>query len=70
MSSHEAFIGVNCDHLYANCPSLTQAKRWLIVRDEEGNSSAHKVAVKCLDQVDPEGSDICGLCRRRWETKQ
>lgn len=64
MTEHEAFGGVTVDHLYPDCPALLAATRRLPPDRDTW------IGNRLFGTVDPEGSDICGLCRRRWETKQ
>ncbi len=63
MTGHEAFVGVTVDHLYRDCPALTRAI-------DAYRYGRPVVGDRCVDRVDPEGTDVCGLCHRRWKTKQ
>ena len=54
-----AYGGVTTDHLYRTCPALRRTiPRW-------ANPDSW-VGRQLVGEVDPEGTDICGWCRRKW----
>jgi len=60
MTGRVAFRGVGVDHLYPDCPSLQRSRNsrsWF----------APIVGQRLQGLVDPEGSDVCGLCQMRWK---
>jgi hypothetical protein len=69
--AHECFLGVYVDHLYQNCPNLTRARTFGQPRCgcTYHDDDVAKVGDKALGMVDPEGTDICGRCVRRWRRK-
>ena len=60
MSESEAYRGVTVDHLYQTCPNLQRSIQ----------SGRHKwdliLGAELAVEVDPNGTDICGWCRRKW----
>lgn len=58
MNGHLAYSGVTCDHLYPDCPAID---RW---KTSPYGSQGVGRLLKGL--VDPEGTDICGLCLIVW----
>ena len=62
MSGHLAWSGVTCNHLYLDCPSIA---RW-----RYSPFYQHGVGRVLQGLVDPEGTDICGLCFKRWEADE
>ena len=55
------FAGLTCDHLYVDCPARTRAEktlRWCGWWEVGGQG------------LDPEGTDVCGICLHRWRRKQ
>lgn len=56
--SVEAYAGLNVDHLFRDCPSL------------KNTGDVRRGPVKAGDllvaEVDPYGTDICGLCAHRY----
>lgn len=54
----EAYAGLNVDHLFRDCPSL------------KNTGDVRRGPVKAGDllvtEVDPYGTDICGLCAHRY----
>ncbi len=70
MSGHVAFVGVTVDHLYRDCPSLTRATRAVVLHVESDGLWGRLPGDRCVAPVDPGGTDVCGLCYRRWKTKQ
>ena len=68
--SHDAYLGNTVDHLYTNCPSLLRSARARVLYT--GQDCPHcggQVPVRAIGKVDPLGTDLCGLCVRRWVTK-
>jgi len=55
------WAGVTVDHLYEDCPSRARAEATLRAWDEWD---------MCSEGIDPLGTDVCGLCRRRWIREQ
>jgi hypothetical protein len=64
------------DHLYPNCPALRRQCRG---QEPQRLSGILALVVDGVEQeewrnpdglVDPEGTDICGWCRRVWRTRQ
>ncbi len=66
MSNHVAFVGVTVDHLYSDCPTLARTQKHS-AHVEHGGLWVRRVGDRCVDLIDPEGSDVCGLCYRRWK---
>jgi len=62
MTGVAGYAGLNVDHLYKNCPSIAAIKHPICRGPLRPGD-----LVKGL--VDPYGSDICGLCVRRWTSK-
>lgn len=62
MAEVAAFGGTTVDHLYANCPNLQRAKP-----DRSLIHGETWVGQRLKGTVDPLGTDICGLCRHRYE---
>lgn len=68
--SHEAFLGIYVDHLYDNCPTVAKQRGRTRCGCSHPHDEAARVGDKALGTVDPEGSDICVLCYRRWKRTQ
>jgi hypothetical protein len=62
MTEHVAFGGVTVDHLYTDCPAFNRAR----VQDGDDRGNLW-VGQDLVVKVDPEGTDICGWCYRKWK---
>lgn len=70
---HECWLGTigGPDHLYPDCPALARTTPWHgWGRTFGGEHTEGGWPRRALGDVDPLGTDICGLCRRRWQQKQ
>jgi len=67
--THVAFIGVTVDHLYPDCPSLTNVTRRVVLHIEDDGLWGRRVGDPCPGEIDPLGSDVCGLCLIRWKRR-
>ena len=56
-TEHAWFAGLTCDHLYADCPNRTRAE---VTLRRCGEWDMHGVG------IDPDGSDVCGMCVHRY----
>jgi hypothetical protein len=56
------YAGLNCDHLYPDCPSIAAIKHPICRGPLQPGDLV-------IGTVDPLGTDICGLCVRRWTGK-
>jgi hypothetical protein len=70
---HEAWMGTvgGPDHLYPNCAALantTPWNGWGIVGDQYIENAGWPR--RAINNIDPLGTDVCGLCVRRWKAKQ
>lgn len=54
------FAGLTCDHIYADCPNRKRGLSELVRAnwDQVGG-----------DDLDPHGTDVCGLCLHRHNRK-
>jgi len=64
-----AYVGVTVDHLYPNCPSLVRACRRVVLHIEGDGLWGRRVGDPCPGEIDPLGSDVCGLCQIRLKRK-
>lgn len=62
-TDHEAYLGVRVDHLYQDCPLLRRS----VAAHKDGCCWCRdSIGQKLVGTVDPEGTDICGWCYRKW----
>ncbi len=66
MSGHVAYAGRISDHLYQDCPAL---QRWKDSPYGDNQFGMPDLGAKLVGLVDPNGTDICGLCFIVWENK-
>jgi len=66
LTGHEAYGGVTCDHLYRDCPSLQRSLR----SGKAQRDGAAWLGMLLAGTVDPLGTDVCGMCRHRWQRKE
>lgn len=57
-ASAECWSGVTVDHLYEDCPNR---------RRGEATMRRWGLWFKCVGEVDPHGTDLCGLCVHRYD---
>ncbi|HEY7822148.1 MAG TPA: hypothetical protein VIG24_04920 [Acidimicrobiia bacterium] len=70
MPEHPCYLGIYVDHLYADCPSVVKQRGRTRCGCNYHPENVARVGDRSLGTVDPEGSDICSLCYRRWKRKQ
>lgn len=56
-----AYLGTVVDHLIPTCPGLR--------RSMAAYPDDNIIGKKCVDLVDPLGTDLCGWCVRVWKAR-